>query len=174
LAAERASRTSQRREARPARRHSTIRRRCLACGGVGWTEQSRGIDATTGPVTGNEPVTRIPEDELVVRVPGGVRVAVVHESVGLAVETNSVLPVAVEVSDERLVACVPEDERVVSSTETAIIRSEFVDDVEPLLCWSIDRDGVAAIAVEVSTYWYITWVAEEERNVGDTLGVRVS
>src|SRR5690606_14244463 len=104
---------------------------------------------------------------------GRVRVPEVHQAGRLAMQTDGVDAVTVEVPHERLVARVAELERVVGRPQPLVGGSQLVDDVEALFGRPVDRDRVPAVPVEIAGNRDVPRVAEVEGDVGHTLSVRV-
>ena len=84
------------------------------------------------PVAGDESVSGVAEEELVVGDPGGEGVAVVDEPGGLAVESDFVDAVSVEVTDEGFVSGIAEQEGEFGCSQSSVVGSKGVDDVEAL------------------------------------------
>ncbi len=72
------------------------------------------------------------------------------------------------------VTLVAKREAVIGGTEATTVFAQLVDDEELIGRGAEDRDRVNAIAVPVAGERHITFVAEEEPEVADALGVRVS
>lgn len=89
-------------------------------------------------------------------------------------ESYLVDEVIVEVTDEGIVTRVAEHVVEVGCSQTSVVRSELVDEVDACFGGSVDGDRVAAVSVEVSTKGNISRIAEEESNVGDPLVVRIA
>jgi hypothetical protein len=91
-------------------------------GGVSGSEQPGSVDSVDDPpVSGDESVARVSEEELVVRHSGGEGVAVVDEPGAFSMQSDFVYPVSVEVPDEGLVSGITEEEGELGRTETSIV-----------------------------------------------------
>jgi hypothetical protein len=90
------------------------------------------------------------------------------------VQAHLVDSVVVEVTNERLVSGVAEHEGELGRAEPSIVGPQFVDDVEELFAGSVERKGVAPVAVEISCEGDVRRVSEEEADVCDPLCVRVA
>ena len=109
-------------------------------GGVRRSEHCRGIDPVNDPpIAGNEPVTWVTEEELIISDAGGQRVAEVEEARRFAVEADLVDVVAVPVPNHRLVAQITEKERELRRPKPGVIGTKLVDDIEPCLARTVDR-----------------------------------
>lgn len=75
-------------------------------------EQSRAEHTVSVPISSHKPVPGVAEDELVVRIPLGVRVAEVHQPGRLTVQPDRLNAITIKVADERFVA------RVLPSNQT--------------------------------------------------------
>jgi hypothetical protein len=140
-------------------------------GGVRWTEQRWTEFAIVVPVARNQPISRITEEELRISIALRVTVAEVHESGRFAVQPHSLAIVAVEVSHERFVAGIPEHIRRLCCTESSIVFAELVDYVERLVGWSVDRQRVIPVAVEVASDRDVTGIPKEELDIRDALRI---
>ena len=126
------------------------------------------------PIPRIKPITRVAADELRIGVPLGVTVAEVHQPAQFAMQTDRLDTVTVEAPDKRLVARIPDHIRGASGTQPAIVRTELADDVERLIRRPIGRHRTEPVAVEIPGDRDVSWLREEELDVGVALGVFVA
>jgi hypothetical protein len=89
-------------------------------------------------------------------------------------QSDGVDSIAVKVTNERLVSWIAEVVVELGTSKPSPVLSEQVDDEHPALGWSIDRDRVTAVVVEVPDDRNVTGVAEEEFPIGVPLSVRIA
>jgi hypothetical protein len=96
------------------------------------------------------------------------RVAVSEVEDTVAEHAWAVGPVPVPVTNQRDITRIAILVPVVGDTETLLVGTQTVDDVEALLGRSVQRHRVHPVPVEIPRQGYVSGVAEEKVNVGDT------
>ena len=132
-----------------------------------------GVDPVTGPVARDQPIPRIPKDELVVRHPLAVGVAEIHQPGRGPMQPNRLHPIPIEIAHKRLIPRIPKDIRHLSSPQPTVIVAQPVDHKHPRLHRPIDRHRVTPIPIEVPHNRDITRIPEEEPDIGHPLGIRI-
>ena len=94
------------------------------------------------PVACNEPVIRIPVVELGVGDSSCVGLTEIDDPRRLPMQPDGVDPISVEITDERLVRRIAEDEAEIGRAQATIVGAELVDHIEGGVAGPIDADRV--------------------------------